>query len=57
MLQLMLENPDVTIEDLAKKSGIVTSAVKKQLQNMTEKGYVQRSGNDRSWYVFATQSI
>ena len=57
MLQLMLENPEVTIEDLAKKSGIVTSAVKKQLQSMTEKGYIQRSGNDRSWYVFATQSI
>lgn len=57
MLQLMLENPDVTIENLAKKSGIVTSAVKKQLQSMTEKGYIQRSGNDRSWYVFATQSI
>lgn len=57
ILQSMLENPDVTIEDLAKKSGIVVSAVKKQLQNMTEKGYIQRSGNDRSWYVFATQSI
>ena len=57
MLQLMQENPDVTIEDLAQKSGIVTSAVKKQLQSMTEKGYIQRAGNDRSWYVFATQSI
>lgn len=57
MLQLMLENPDVTIEELAKKSGIVTSAVKKQLQSMTEKGYIQRIGNDRNWYVFATQSI
>lgn len=57
MLQLMFENPDVTIEELAKKCGIVTSAVKKQLKGMTEKGYIQRSGNDRSWYVFATQSI
>ena len=57
MLQMMFENPDVTIEELARNCGIVTSAVKKQLQSMTEKGYIQRSGNDRSWYVFATQSI
>ena len=57
MLQMMLENPDITIEELAHKSGIVTSAVKKQLQNMAEKGYIQRIGNDRGWYVFATQSI
>lgn len=57
MLQLMLDNPDITIEELANKGGIVTSAVKKQLRSMTEKGYIQRSSTDGSWYVFATQSI
>lgn len=57
MLQLMIQNSEVTIEEIACKCGIVTSAVKKQLQRMTEKGYIQRSPGDRSWYVFATQSI
>lgn len=57
MLQTIMENPDVTIEELSLKCGIVTSAVKKQLQSMTEKGYIQRNATDKSWYIFATQSI
>lgn len=32
-------------------------AKKKQLQQMTSKGYIQRQGKDGSWYVFATSSI
>ena len=48
---------DITVDELSKRVGIVPRAVKRLLKNMTEKGYIQRSGNDRSWYVFATQSI
>lgn len=57
MLNAMLENPDITIEGLGEKAGIVIAAVKKQLRQMTDKGYIQRSANDRSWYVFATRSV
>ena len=49
--------PDITIDELSKRVGIVPRAVKRLIKSMTEKGYIQRSGNDRSWYVFATQSI
>lgn len=49
--------PNITINEIAKKAGIVPRAVKKQLSNMTEKGYIQRRESDNSWYVFASQSI
>lgn len=48
---------DITVDELSRRIGIVPRAVKRLLSNMTEKGYIQRAGNDRSWYVFATQSI
>lgn len=48
---------DITVDELSRRIGIVPRAVKRLLSSMTEKGYIQRAGNDRSWYVFATQSI
>ena len=57
LLKTMQANPNITIEGLSKEAGIVTAAVKKQLQQMTSKGYIQRQGKDGSWYVFATSSI
>lgn len=57
LLSEMSGTPDITIEKLAEKAGIVQRAVIKQLKQMTEKGYIQRSAVDGSWYVFATQSI
>lgn len=57
LLKAMQANPDITIEGLSKEAGIVTSAVKKQLQQMINKGYIQRKEKDGSWYVFATSSI
>lgn len=49
-------NPDITIDEIAEKAGIVPRAVKKQLSNMIEKGYIQRREPDNGWYVFASQS-
>lgn len=57
LLKAMQENPDITIEKLSKEAGIAATAVKKQLQQMIKKGYIQRQEKDGSWYVFATSSI
>ncbi len=57
MLDAMSENPDITLEGLSEKAGIATSAVKKQLRKMTDKGYIQRSEIDGSWRIFASQSV
>ena len=38
-------------------AGIATSAVKKQLRQMTDKGYIERSGKNGLWYVFAAPSV
>lgn len=57
MLQAMLQHPDITIGGLAKEAGIVEAAVKKQLRQMTSKGYIQRREKDGGWYVFATASV
>ena len=57
LLEAMRENPEITIEGLAQKSGIVDRAVKKQLRQMIDKGYIQRRETDGEWYVFASPSI
>lgn len=56
MLLAMLRQPDITIEALATEAGIATSAVKKQLRLMADKGYIQRSEKDGQWQVFAITS-
>jgi len=53
----MQQRPDITIEDLGKEAGIVPAAVKKQLKQMTDKGYIQRRNKDDSWHVLATSSL
>lgn len=57
LLKAMQTNPNITIEGLSQAAGIVTAAVKKQLQQMIKKGYIQRQAKDGSWYVFACSSI
>lgn len=57
MLHAMTQNPDITIEQLSSEGGIVTAAVKKQLRQWTDKGYIQRRDKDGSWYIFASPSI
>lgn len=57
LLHSMQQYPDITIEELSKKAGIVEAAVKKQLRQMTAKGYIQRREKDGSWHVFASASV
>lgn len=57
ILNVISENPDITAEKIAEKIGIGPRAVKKQLSAMTDKGYIQRRDADKSWYVFASQSV
>lgn len=57
ILNVISENSEITISEMAEKVGIVTRAVDKQLAAMVEKGYIQRRGSDRSWYIFASQAI
>lgn len=49
--------PNITINEIAEKVGIVPRAVKKQLSRMVEKGYIQRRDTDKSWYAFISQSV
>ena len=48
---------DITIESLSQKAGIATSAVKKQLRQMMDKGYIERRCEGGAWYVFASPSV
>lgn len=57
MLHAMQQQPDITIEELSRRAGIVTAAVKKQLKQMATKGYIQRRDKDNSWLVLATASV
>ena len=53
ILKEMVENPKVTIVELAKLLGISENAIQKQLKSLQEKGYLQRNGRTRggSWQV------
>lgn len=57
ILKAISENPEITVDEIAARAGIVPRAVKKQLSGMVEKGFIQRSGTDKNWYVFASQSV
>ncbi len=57
ILKAINDNPDITIEQISAAAGIIPRAVKKQLQQMTKKGYLQRRDKDGSWHIFASQSI
>lgn len=53
ILKKMVENPKVTIVELAKQLGISENAIQKQLKNIQKKGYLQRNGKTMggSWQV------
>lgn len=57
ILKAINNNPEITIEQISAVAGIIPRAVKKQLQQMVKKGYLQRREKDGSWHVFASQSI
>lgn len=51
ILRLLSENPRMTIADLSKSLGINPSAVQKQLNTLSEKGYIIREGTPKEWHV------
>lgn len=57
ILKALKDEPDITIESLSQKAGIATSAVKKQLRQMEGKGYIEKSGENGEWRVFASSSV
>lgn len=56
LLSAIKSDSEITIEQLSKEAGINTAAVKKQLRQMTKKGYIQRRESG-AWHVFATSSV
>ena len=57
ILKALKDLPDITIESLSQKAGIVKSAVKKQLRQMEDKGYIEKGGENGAWRVFASSSV
>lgn len=51
LLQMLQKNPKSTIAELATGLGINTSAVQKQLSNLSSKGYIVREDNPKRWHV------
>ena len=56
ILRMIHDDPYITYAELSKTISVNTSALQKQLENMTKKGYIQRRENG-GWHVFATSSI
>jgi len=53
IIQVMRENPDVTIDDLAEKLSRSTSAIEKQIAKLKDLEVIQRVGPDKGghWEV------
>ena len=56
ILHFLERNPYVTYAELSEEIGVNVSALQKQLDNMTQKGYIQRRESG-AWHVFATASV
>ena len=56
ILNLMNANPDITIAALSQQAGISIAAVNKQIKQLTDKGYVERSAHG-NWRLIITPSI
>lgn len=57
ILKLMMEKPDITIVELAKQVSINISAVNKQIKQLQEKGFVERSVKNGFWHLILTPSL
>lgn len=57
LLNMMLEEPVLTIADMSTKLGINMSATKKLLAHLQDKHYVEKGIAEGSWRVFITPSI
>ena len=55
-LNLMSTNPGITIVALSQQVGISIAAVNKQIKQLTDKGYVERSAHG-NWRLIITPSI
>ena len=56
ILNLMSADPDITIAALSQQAGISIAAVNKQIKQLTDKGYVERSAHG-NWRLIITPSI
>ena len=57
MLQLMIDNPRITIAELSEQLSINSSAVQKQVATMTKKGYISKEGTPKQWQVHIFSTI
>lgn len=57
ILGILSNDPYATYPSLSERVGINVSAVRKLIDGMVEKGYVQRRDTDHSWYVLASSII
>lgn len=56
ILNIIYASPDITIQSLSEQVGVNVSAVNKQIRQLTDKGYIQRSQNGE-WRLVVTPSI
>ena len=56
ILRILESNPYITYAELSTEIGVNVSALQKQLDNMTKKGYIQRRESG-AWHVFAMSSL
>ena len=57
LLMLMMTEPVLTLEEIQRRMGINMSAVKKLVNQLIDKHYIERGSSDGSWRVFITPSI
>ena len=57
LLVLMMSEPVLTLEDMQRHLNINMSAVKKLVNQLLEKKYIERGTEDGSWRVFITPSV
>ena len=57
ILMLMMTEPVLTLEHIQQELGINMSAVKKLVNQLQDKHYIERGSTDGSWRVFITPSM
>lgn len=57
LLRLMQTQPVLTLDDMQSELGISLTAVRKLVNQLVEKKYVEKNSNDGSWRVIITPSV
>lgn len=57
LLMLMMSEPVLTLESIQKQMGINMSAVKKLINQLLDKHYIERGSGEGTWRVFITPSM